>query len=426
MEIKCNFCDKLCTDENGIFICEDGHIATYTQELTEGVQGTLGKSKKRNAEKLTGLSEFKTYSYIFTELYLTMKTYFNLKNDLVYKIYLSFIDFEQTELFNFTFMYAIIYYSMRVDYERRYEILTVRHFDNIFPVSLYMYTYKKLCDKYMIKRLLYNQRFKVECYKITIKRLSDYIRFFGEVYIKTRSDTFFLPGQEENYNLENKRIFRSIVRRDQVTMEKYLREIASDLKIDVTEKMMFYYKKFCDLYLNERRTFVPDLLIISFVFIYLMNVPNSIKLDEIEEHLSKNEAEDDRFKREIAEFIFLEENNGDITKYRSFKENLVIQKTFKEFYSVHKPQNRLKLIFSFYLRISTNEFALIIKNYLLFFDSCTDKILYSEFFNYEKRKFYKDVEARIRYKQNLRLEKLMRFEKMKYRKYERKMNKQNK
>lgn len=415
MEQKCTYCSKPCTmNDDGIFVCEEGHIAKFTQELTDAVQGTLGKSTKQK-DKTVGLSEFKTYMYMFTELYHKMKPCLGFESDVVFKVYLSFFDREHVELFNFTFIYTVLYYSLRVHRERAMDVLTVRDFDDLFPYSLYMHTYNKLCDKYMIKRFMYYRRFFVTCYNVTVKTLADYVMFFGEVYIKSRAHGTFVPGYEENYNLENKRIFRTIVRRDKETMAKYLAKITAEMRIEVTDHMKAFFERFCDLYLIERRTFVPDIVVASFLFVYLMNVPTNLKLSEMEEALCTAETQDARFKRELEELILLNETSGSVKRYKEFRESYKVLRTHRPFFIVNKPVNRLKLIFSTYLRLTTNEFAKIVKNVLLFFDSCVDEFLFKEFYNYEKRRYFRTVECQIRTYQAKKMVILMRKEQKKVR-----------
>lgn len=384
MSLKCDICYTPYTLHEGVYICEEGHIYEHNEEVCDTYVGFTGRAKKQ--DKNTQTQEESMYHNIlkiFTQLYIEMKEVLEIKDDLIFKIFLSYIRYENNaynEYFTYHFLFAILYYQKRIEYESEGKALLYTEFVIMFDVPLYNYKLHVIMKKREQAKQKVIQSTKFHHLEIQMFYCLHYLQFLGEYGYKEKKLNVFY--KEKDFDHECKRIMRMAVRRDQEMLDLYFNEVCKVLFLEISDDLQKSFNKFCNFYFTDERIFIPELIIYSFLFLYVRNKKIDLHFELIESEHCYVEDYNDKFEREMNDYreIFADEKK--YIKELCNKKVIVKNKVpFPEYKSIKK---RLRKIFCFLIKLPPGKFKTIISYLRLFLDCCRGKHLYDKFLLFEK------------------------------------------
>ncbi|KAM0685406.1 hypothetical protein COBT_003385 [Conglomerata obtusa] len=384
MGLKCDICHTPYSLHDGVYICEDGHIYQHNEEVCDTYVGFTGRAKK--LEKSTQTHQESLYYKLlktFTQLYIEMKRCIGIKEDLTFKIFLSYIRYENNKVndyFTFHFLFSILYYQKRIECESEGNALLYSDFEKMFDVSLYNYKLHTISKEQKFEKLQITQALKFHYLEVKMFNCVQYLEFLGEQGYKERRFCYFI--KEKDYDHKNKRLMRMAVRKDQEMMDLYLKNICEILFLEISDDLQKSFTKSCNFYCTDERVFIPDLFIYAFLFLYVRNKKIDLNYELIESERCYIEDYNDGYEREMNEYkeIITDKENyiRGLNNRAIIVENKIL---FSEYSSVKR---RLRKIFCFLMKISGNKFRMLIRYYRLFMDCCKEKHLYEKFMQYDK------------------------------------------
>lgn len=151
--------------------------------------------------------------------------------------------------------------------------------------------------------------------------------------------------------------------------------MTQELGITCTEDVKYQFKRFCDLYLDDKRVFVPDYLISGFLYLYAAKNDLEIDLNQTEKTICYKEDIIDQFKREINEQIHMCKNKCDYEKYRKYRNEYEVARTYKPMCVFKNRMNTFRYVFCVYSHSTEETFMWFVNNLALFMDHASNNNL---------------------------------------------------
>ncbi|KAM0677186.1 hypothetical protein BDAP_002197 [Binucleata daphniae] len=422
MSLKCLICNTPYVLQDGVYICEEGHIFHHTQEVCDDYTGFTGKAKKKEKQKDEKVPDFNhSLLLLFSKLYFEMKTILNIKHDMAFKVFLSCFTKDKNMQYNFTFLFAILYHQKRAELENENKILLFDDFVKDFDFCFYQHKYTIFLEELKIRKHKKRRGVTMSSNEVTPHLVEYYIKFIGEETYKAKKP--FYSTKIERPKNDLKKVFRLNIRRDNEMMSMYLEKILGVLHIKNNELLQKSFIRLCNFYCRDDRLFVPERFIYFFLFIYIKkhNVEldlykievescfvedsNSVFADEMQrykeilqnerkyiEKMKKRrekriELEVIREKRDYEAYMHaiknerdnkIKSNSDEESENEGFEDTYV--KEIIPFMKYSDKNLRMQKVFAFLLNTTSSEFFCSVTNFLSYLD-CLEKQEYFELYD---------------------------------------------
>lgn len=269
----CKICESEVNCIDGVFVCEEGHVQSYTQEVIEyatqpsgtttqmrGASITLKKSKRTI---YTFHSSYKKILILYT-IFQKSKPFFSINSDLFFSLFVSLFNYENKEVNDFGLIdkstfFLLVYFTKKYESEKKNEIVLFNEFFHFMLEFPFEENLTKVCLNF--NKVKNEHLFKKG--KITFKDIYQLICKLNEL-------------EKENLTLEQRNALNKIYtfcQTDMKTYFKYLKSTLSDFSSSKDSKLIFYFRKF--VYYTDKITkiIIPDLFISIFLceFFILFN-----------------------------------------------------------------------------------------------------------------------------------------------------------
>ncbi|KCZ77925.1 hypothetical protein H311_01056 [Anncaliia algerae PRA109] len=269
----CDLCESEINCIDGVYICEEGHVLSHTQEVVEyTAQNTTNTQNIRSRtlqKKKTDFAKCK-YQPLYKKLLLLYSVFkesmefFGLKNDKIFHLIASLIKSEGKKVKNdyhllkSEMFYVIVYFTKKHELEERNKILMINEYFE-FMLEFPFYSVLKM---------------KAEILGITNKEMQ---RLFKKQRIYFSNVLLLMHRLEDlkNEKLNNKQrlalntIFNlNLI--DLKTAFAYLKVILNDFEHTKDSRLTFYFRKFVYFVFTEDKIIIPDLCISIFLSEYFI------------------------------------------------------------------------------------------------------------------------------------------------------------
>ncbi|RVD93277.1 hypothetical protein TUBRATIS_001960 [Tubulinosema ratisbonensis] len=262
----CNLCESEIKCVNGVFVCEEGHVQTYTQEVTEynNVMPTRSNAlvrsarviKRNDSTQISSLHDSYKKILIFYFVYRQITPFFGLKSDLFFNLFVSLLKYEKNEvknsdLFERETLILLVYFAKKHELEEKNEL--------IFFNEYY---------QFMLESPIFNISFKMTSIFNNLK--------VSEIFQNKRRGTKYIYRylhtlnklEKEDLNDQQRLAFDAIYNLTRIDMRIYLKYLKSILKLFEYKKesrLVFYFRKFVYFTDVVIKIYFPDLLVCIFL-----------------------------------------------------------------------------------------------------------------------------------------------------------------
>ncbi|KAM0674501.1 hypothetical protein GVAV_002116 [Gurleya vavrai] len=279
-----------------------------------------------------------------------MKDQYKIKSDFVLKIFLTYININDSKaniFFTFDFLIAILYLQKRIENENKNEIFLFKEFKNSFDYCYYQYKYNKIVSEEKFAKDKLSEITKLAFNEIKLVNVQSYCKFLGEEFYKTRNYKEFVKDFE--YRNDKKKILRMSLRRDNF-LNLYLENICGVLFLELNKNLEKSFVIFCHFYISDENMFVPENFIYFFVYLYIINKNIELDLDRIEKKHCYIEKYEDTFRKDMENIEkVINDCDGYLKDKREIENKLFFSKCFSK-------KKRLRRIFCFLLGYDDKSF----------------------------------------------------------------------
>ncbi|KAF9763167.1 hypothetical protein NGRA_1460 [Nosema granulosis] len=343
VEIICEICKSKCTLIDGDYICQEGHISKYVQEMAEELNVMLiSKNLRKKQEK----NLFKDYDISYKTLLMHNLLFCYLaesqgiQNEKYFSYFVNFLSGDTKGVFyefklDWNTLAVLLYLSKREEVQKKNELIffnsfvdeisrvclekRIKHFKQVLVLKKSHFLHQNTSHGLHIRTEILN-KLSLKGHPISMSE--------HRLYKETG-----LPNPQNEYN---KILFRKDLRLTLEYLLKYLKHLTGIFNLEVTSEMIFYFEKF--VYMREFNNTVafPEDEVCYFLFLY---DPSSTTLeDKILSFLRTNSK---YFRGEVQKMLYKSGCNG---HSRFFSGTFFYQRYLveKKFYSFEFYLRRLK------------------------------------------------------------------------------------
>lgn len=303
--MKCEVCGCPFRRIETSLVCQNGHTLQNMTEVAHDEDVPSAKTrrirkKRRVKEYFKGSGCCLLKMILLKLMFEEAKVFFEIPNDNVFKYFTSFFKFKEGKLvstmdLNKELLFTLLYSAKRSEFENKGQILLFKDFVPEFNkfgfvnrVSLIKNRFSQLepaCGEF-----LYPSTY------VTLKSLRNILSLLSSPYKAV--DTLKVPGKKGTCIIEecvevSKFNFRRLFRNDFEIMNLYLINLCEELNVEITEEILFYFKKFIYTF-DYNQVILPEFDFCFFIALYFIN---------------RNEFENKPIEFNMLKFLLIDRNS---------------------------------------------------------------------------------------------------------------------
>ncbi|KAF7684582.1 hypothetical protein TCON_0224 [Astathelohania contejeani] len=323
--MNCTICDKPIILNDGVYMCEGGHMMMHSQEIARAIGDTSTQSKSLIfAEKFANYDSTVIKLIVHYHIFHELKKFFLLcpgdaridnmdvdvlsEDDLYYRILLKYFKFEngiiteENGLLTPTSIFAIVYYMKRINEEKSGQV----YYLNKFLYQAKYFPYIEILNRIISTLRLENHKCLKVLYSdrhLKVHAIMRYLKVLSEEgWIGLQSPKVLI---NPNRYIELKRLFRLGLRRDEEMIYKYYKDITAFFELEEDKIMDAYFKKWIYSTDINYTFFLAEIEVCVFLIFYYEYFDLKFPIKEAQKKMKKHflyEHEDiDTFMKNVKE-----------------------------------------------------------------------------------------------------------------------------
>jgi len=287
--MKCKSCGTNYHKIDTLLVCENGHTLQNTTEVTDDdLPSTMrGKSKsihrKKKQQVVYKADGCKVMKVILMKLLFDeLRSFFDIKDDILFRYFTEFFEFKDSKLDSVidvsskVTLKILVYLAKRAEMESKGQIYLFDEFIatiNAFDWNGTLEIIRRKIPALETEINTSSYRVSVNISKIGFKQwLDDLTAVYPRVNPRRPKATFRKPdtGILEKSVETAKYNMRRLIRNDLPLMKKYFEVICSDIEVEITPELEFYFEKYIYTY-DPGIVIFPDYDFAFFVMAYLIH-----------------------------------------------------------------------------------------------------------------------------------------------------------
>lgn len=278
MEVICEICNTKCFLVDGDYICQEGHVSKYVQEMAEEAENlkvhrTLRKQKTENMFLDLGPSYKKIL--IYNLVFYCLAEPLGIADEKYFHYYVNFLSGDRKKVYydidaDYTVLCVLLYLSKLEMAQKEDELIFYNTFiDELRKIKL------DERNKYF-KKLLLIKHFPItglqiskHVYNFKTKRaIVDTLGLEGHAINKIENKLYFETGLKNPLVEYNKLLFRNNLRCELSYMLNYFKHLTNLFCITLTSEMVFYFEKYVYMREYDKLIGLPEDEVCFFLFLF--------------------------------------------------------------------------------------------------------------------------------------------------------------